>query len=134
MNKYDDAGKLILRLTLGILILLHGIAKMTNGISGVMNLVAQQGWPTFVAYGVYIGEVVAPVLLIVGLFTRLAGLIVAANMAAACLLAHSSQWFDLGRTGGWQLELQGMFFFSAIAVALLGAGRYSVGGVGGRWN
>jgi putative oxidoreductase len=40
----------------------------------------------------------------------------------------------LGNQGGWALELQGMFFFSAIAIALLGAGRFSVGGARGRFN
>ena len=34
--------------------------------------------------------------------------------------------------GGWALELQGMYFFAAIALALLGAGRYSIGGRAGK--
>jgi putative oxidoreductase len=40
----------------------------------------------------------------------------------------------MSKTGGWALELQGLYLVSALAVALLGAGRYSVGGSGGRWN
>jgi putative oxidoreductase len=40
----------------------------------------------------------------------------------------------MGKTGGWALELQGFYFFTALAVALLGAGRYSMGGISGRWN
>ena len=31
----DDLGKLILRLTLGVLLLLHGIAKVTRGVPGI---------------------------------------------------------------------------------------------------
>ena len=31
----NDLGKLILRLTLGVLILLHGIAKIGGGIAGI---------------------------------------------------------------------------------------------------
>jgi len=42
--------------------------------------------------------------------------------------------FKLNETGGWQLELQGLFLVVAIAVTLLGAGRLSVGGTAGRWN
>src|SRR5690606_27553055 len=49
-------------------------------------------------------------------------------------LVHMGEMFQLTKTGGWALELQGLFLFSALAVALLGAGRYSVGGIGGRWN
>jgi putative oxidoreductase len=40
----------------------------------------------------------------------------------------------LNKQGGWALELQGMFLFGALAVAFLGAGRFSVGGTGGRYN
>ena len=69
-----------------------------------------------------------------GLFTRPAALVVAINMVVALLLAHTSQFFTLGQTGGWALELQGMYLAAALAVALLGAGRYSLGGVRGRFN
>ena len=44
---------------------------------------------------------------------------------------------DLGRLVlrvSLALELQGMYFFAAIALALLGAGRYSLGGRAGKWN
>ena len=134
MNRHDDAAKLILRLVLGILILLHGISKMTHGIGGIVAMVHEHGWPGFTAYFVYIGEVVAPILLIAGIFTRLGGLLIAINMLVAFLLVHHSQLFTLNGQGGWQLELQGMYLFTAIAIALLGAGRFSVGGAGGRFN
>ena len=41
----DDAGKLVLRLTLGILILLHGIAKITGGVGPILGMVAKAGLP-----------------------------------------------------------------------------------------
>jgi putative oxidoreductase len=47
---------------------------------------------------------------------------------------HLPQFFTLADTGGWALELQGLYVVVGICVALLGAGRYSIGGVGGRWN
>ncbi|AOB31575.1 GntR family transcriptional regulator [Bordetella sp. H567] len=134
MNRHDDAAKLILRLVLGILILLHGISKMTHGVGGIVGMVQDHGWPGFTAYFVYIGEVVAPILVIAGIFTRLGGLLIALNMLAAFVLVHHAQLFMLNGQGGWQLELQGMYLFTAIAVALLGAGRFSVGGAGGRFN
>jgi putative oxidoreductase len=37
-------------------------------------------------------------------------------------------------SGGWALELQGLYLLVSITVALLGAGRYGVGGTRGRWN
>lgn len=130
----DDLGKLVLRLALGTLILLHGIAKVSGGVSGIAGMVGKAGMPEFFAYGVYIGEIVAPVLMIAGLWTRPAALVIVINMIVAVWLAHMSDLFTLTKSGGWALELQGMFLFGALAVALLGAGRYSVGGSGGRWN
>ncbi len=130
----EDAGKLVLRVALGMLILLHGIAKLVNGPGFLLGLLAKAGLPTALAYGVYIGEVVAPLLLIVGLFTRAAAFIVLVNMLVAIGLVHMGQITQINKQGGWELELQGMYLFGALAVMLLGAGRYSMGGQRGRWN
>jgi putative oxidoreductase len=93
MTKSDDTGKLVLRVALGILILLHGIAKVGKGVDGIGGMLASHGLPAAMAYLVYVGEILAPVLLIVGLFTRPAALIVAINMVAAIWLVHQK---DLG--------------------------------------
>lgn len=120
-----DAGKLILRLALGVLILLHGIAKLTSGIEGITRMVTSAGLPDWVAYGVYVGEVVAPLMVIAGWFSRIGAGVIAINMVFAIALAHRSDLFSLNATGGWALELQGMFLFTAVAIACLGPGRYS---------
>ncbi|MGB3426041.1 MAG: DoxX family protein [Castellaniella sp.] len=133
-SAYDDLGKLILRLSLGILILLHGLGKLDGGVSWIVGMLSQRGLPGFIAYGVYIGEIVAPVLIILGLFTRLGGLISILNMLFVFGLVHMNELFTLGKSGGWALELQGMFLFASIAVTLFGAGAYSLGGRNGRWN
>ena len=130
----DDLGKLVLRVSVGVLILLHGIFKLQNGVDGIAGMLGNNGLPAFLAYGVYIGEVVGPALVILGVFTRIGALLIAGNMLVAFLLAHMQELFSLGQMGGWALELQGMFLFGAIAIALLGAGRFSVGGIAGRYN
>jgi putative oxidoreductase len=129
-----DNGKLILRVVLAAMLLFHGISKMHNGIGFIADMLAKAGLPAVFGYGVYIGEIVAPLFILFGVFTRAAALVVAINMIVAVLLAHTNQFFTLNETGGWALELQGMYFFTALAIALLGAGRYSVGGVAGRFN
>lgn len=134
MFKSDDTGKLILRLALGILILLHGLSKLSSGVGGIAGMLNSHGMPGFLAYFVYVGEVLAPLLLIIGICARLGGLLVAINMVVAILLAHSGQVGSLTNTGGWALELQGMYLFGALAVAFMGAGRFSLAGSGGRWN
>jgi putative oxidoreductase len=122
----DDTGKLILRITLGVLMLLHGIAKITGGIGGIEKMVTGAGLPAFFAYGVFIGEVLAPVLLIMGFYSRISAAVIAINMVVAIALAHMTDLFVIGKTGGWALELQGMFLFTAIAIALIGPGRFGI--------
>lgn len=133
-SNQEDLGKLILRLVVGILMLFHGISKLTNGVSGIEGMVASHGLPGFLGWGVYVGEVIAPLLLIAGIYARAGGLLVAINMIVAILLVHTGQLYLLSKTGGWQLELQGLYLFCGLAIALLGAGRYSLGGSSGRWN
>ncbi|MCK9538672.1 DoxX family protein [Dokdonella sp.] len=134
MHASADTGRLVLRVVLGVLVLLHGIAKLIHGPGFIVGVVTGAGLPAFLAYGVYVGEVLAPILVIIGLWTRPAALVIAINMLMALALVHMSQLFSLNDQGGWELELQGMFLFSAIAIALLGAGRFSVAGANGRWN
>jgi putative oxidoreductase len=118
----------------GALILLHGIAKVRHGLGDVATTMARFHVPAAVGYLVYVGEVLAPALMIAGWWTRPAAALVAANMAVALALGHPGELFQLTRHGGLFLEVQWMFLLGAIAVALLGAGRYGVGGAGGRWN
>ncbi len=131
---HADLAKLLLRLTLGALILLHGIDKVLHGTALVSRSLAAAGWPSMLMYGVYVGEVVAPVLLILGIWSRAAAGAIVFNMLVAVALVHSGQLLALNGAGGWSLELQAMFFATALGLCLLGAGRYSLAGTAGRWN
>jgi putative oxidoreductase len=121
-----DLGRLLLRLILGGAILFHGVAKLQGGIDGIVQGVTALGLPAFVAYGVYIGEVVAPLLLILGWYSRIGAALIAVNMVFAILIAHRPDLFKLAATGGWALELQGMYLVTAIALALMGPGRFGI--------
>lgn len=130
----ENFGKLLLRLTIGLLLILHGVAKLSGGIGGIEAMVVARGLPAFLAWGVYVGEFIAPLLLILGIYTRLGGLLIAINMVVAILLVHMGDLFVLTGSGAWRLELQGLFLFGGLVIACLGAGTYSLGGRGGRWN
>lgn len=125
-DSLNDIGKFVLRLTLGILILLHGIAKLMHGIDPIEGMVTGMGMPGFAAYGVYAGEVLGPLLLIIGFYARIGAALIAVNMLFAFALAHTGELASLNQTGGWALELQGMFLSSAIALALMGPGRIGI--------
>ena len=121
-----DLGKLVLRLALGVLVLPHGVAKLRGGVDPIEGMLTAQGLPGVLAYGALLGEVLGPLMLIAGFYGRIGALLIAINMLFALGLAHMGQLGQLNDQGGWALELKGMFLFSAIALALLGPGRYSV--------
>jgi putative oxidoreductase len=134
LHSTDDLGKLVLRVVLAVLLLFHGVSKLIGGIGFITGMLEKVGAPPVLGYLVYIGEVVAPLLILLGVYTRGAALVVAINMIVALLLVHTSQFFTMSDTGGWALELQGMYLGAAVVVALLGAGRLSIGGLAGRFN
>lgn len=122
----DDFGKLVIRLALGILFLLHGVDKIKGGVAGMVPMVTGAGLPAWVVYGAYLGEVLGPVLVILGLFTRTGAFLIFANMLFAIGLVHMGELFMLGKQGGWALELQGMFLFTAFALMFMDPGRYAI--------
>ena len=130
----EDVGKLLLRLLVGVLLLLHGFHKVVDGPGDVTHLLAAHGVPGFLGYAVYLGEVVGPVLVILGVYTRIGALLVAANMLVAVLAVHGLNVMHLNEHGGWEIELELFYGVGALCVALLGAGTYSAGGKGGKFN
>lgn len=127
-QRTDDTGKLVLRLAIGGLLFMHGLAKVRDN-SFVQNEVLEAGLPAFVAYGVFIGEIVAPVFLVIGLFTRVAALLIVTDMLFALWLVHPPDFGTITPTGAWGIETPLMFLLGASAIALLGPGRFAVG-----WN
>lgn len=124
----EDRAKLTLRLLLGLLVLLHGIAKITNpgSVDFIGALFNNFHLPAFFAYSVYIGEVIAPIMLIIGYRTKLAASLISFTLFVAIILSHLNDLFSLNDFGGWAIELQAMFMFTALAIVGLGAGKYSI--------
>jgi putative oxidoreductase len=128
----DDLGKLILRLTVGALLLLHGVHKMLTGIAPIEAMVVARHLPQALAYGVYVGEIIAPVMVMLGIFARIGAGLIVVNMIMAVVLAGMSSIAQLNPMGGYALELEAFYMLGALSIALLGAGRLSI--AGGRWN
>jgi len=123
----ESAGKLILRVTLGFLILLHGIHKLMTGIDWLDGMLQGAGLPAFLKYGVYVGEVLAPLAVIAGYYSRIGAWLIAVNMVFALGLAHTSELFAVDpRSGSLAIELDYMYLFAAVALALVGPGRYAI--------
>ncbi len=123
--KNDAAGKLVLRCSVGILMLFHGVAKLMHPdtLDFIRGLLSFYGLPEFIALGLFAGEILAPLMLVFGVFSRVGGLMIVVNMLFAIGLAHTGDFFSLSEHGGWSLELQGFYLFGGLAVLLLGSGR-----------
>ena len=124
----DAAGKLVVRLTVGILMLFHGVSKILHpgSVEFIGGKLGEAGLPALLAYGVYVGEIVAPLMILLGVLSRVGGLIIVINMLFAILLVHTGDILALTEHGGWRLELQAFYLFGALAIVFLGSGRYAI--------
>lgn len=126
MLAHEDFGRLLLRLAVGGLMFFHGFHKLMDGTDGIAAMLVAKGLPGFIAYGVLVGEVLAPILIVIGVFTRPAALVLAFTMVVAWLMVGVGKTGALDATGAWAIESLVYFFIGGLAVAFLGAGRYSL--------
>ena len=124
-NVQADLGKFILRFSVGFLMLFHGVAKIANGVGFIKMTLAKAGLPEILAYGVYLGEVIAPLLLIIGFKTRIAATVVMGTMVMAIYLVHRNELMELTQTGAWAIELPVFYILTCMTIILLGPGAYS---------
>ena len=125
MPNNSDIAKLLLRVSLGGLILFHGVHKVIYGIDAIELLLVDGGFPKILAYGVYVGELIAPIFVILGLYARVASLVIMFNMFMAIFLAYGFT-LSLSKYGGVSIESPLLFFILSLLLFLLGSGKYSV--------
>ncbi|WP_343642551.1 DoxX family protein [Chryseobacterium sp.] len=126
MKKNIDSGLLITRIAIAFPISVYGISKVIHGVGFIEDMMSMHGLPSFFAYGVFAGEIIAPVMLIIGFRARLAGLIFAANCFTATILAQTANIFKLNEFGGWALELLVIYMLVSLSFFFTGAGKYAV--------
>lgn len=121
-----DAAKLILRVVFGGLMLFHGVAKAKHGLGSVVFLLESHHLPGFIAWGSFIGEIIAPLMLILGVMTRYAAAIFTFTMLLATWLVMDGKVFALTSQGAWALELQAVYLCGGFSMLFLGGGKYTV--------
>ncbi len=122
----DHLGKLLLRLMLGGMMLFHGIDKALHGIGFLKGIMHVHGLPEALAYGVYVGEILAPIFIIIGWKSRVWAGVMVINMAMAIYLTQYSALLKLGEHGAWAVEVPMFYLLSALVVILLGSGKYAI--------
>ena len=130
----SDLGKLLLRVSVGGLMLFHGINKLLHGYGFVTNLLQKAGLPGYLSHGILVGELIAPFFMVLGIYTRPAAFAEAFVMGMAIYLVHSRQLLSFTANGGYALELQALYLFGSLAVFFFGAGRFSPSRGGGLWS
>ena len=131
----DDTGKLLLRLAVGVVILFHGIFKVQHGVAWISQMLSQHGLPGFLAYGAYVAEIIAPVLILLGYRTRLAAIVVAFDMVVAIILVLRQEIFAIKEMGGgWGIELEALILLCALALFFMGGGAYGLKKGQSKWN
>lgn len=126
MKKNSDLGLLLTRIIISAPMLCYGISKLINGIDFIKVMMVEEGLPSFFAYGVYIGEVFAPLLMIIGFRTRISSLIFAINCLTIIFLSQTQNILSLNEYGGWALELIAIYFVISISLFFTGGGRFAV--------
>lgn len=122
-----DFGLLVLRLAVGGLMLFHGLHKAVGGVDFIAGMLQSMGLPGFIAYGALLCELVAPILIILGVWTRAASFALAMNMVVAIIMAHATTFFATDpATGGWAVELPALYLLGAVALCFTGGGRYAL--------
>ena len=136
----ENLGKLILRVNLGFLMLFHG-GETILGTNTILKTTDPA--PDFIIWPLAImGEIIAPLLIMAGVFTRVGAFFIAGFMVSALLLRHTfgerNHWLNTERPlaegfGAYALEAQLFFLCCALAVMMMGAGKYGLN-KGGKWN
>lgn len=126
MKSKLDIGLLLLRTSIASTMLVYGITKLINGVSFISDVLSDYGLPSFLSYGVYIGEILAPLLIIIGYRTKLAGLIFAINCLVAILMVQLPNFFSLNEFGGWYVGPIVIYFVFGLAMFYIGAGKIAL--------
>jgi putative oxidoreductase len=110
----------VLSIGLGILLLFHGVDKVMNGTGVIEKLLSGVHVPysQYVSYGVYVGEVVAPLLLIFGKYIRVSGAIIVFNMMVAIFLVHQKDITSIEKYGAWSIEVPMLYLIAGLTLAL----------------
>lgn len=133
MEKRKDLGLLMIRVVIASSMLIYGISKAVNGIDFIKSMLQQKGVPEIVAYGVYIGELLSPLLIIFGFRTRIAAILFSFNCFTAILLTQTSAIFALNEYGGWKLELLAIYMIVSLGLFFTGAGKYAISNIS-KWD
>ena len=133
LDRLQPLGALIMRLTLGAIMIAHGYAKIIprGALYNFTHTVAHLGMPAWLGYVAAFTEFFGGILLILGLLTRVAAVGVAIDMAVAVIKVHLHGGLT-GRNGQPGFEFPLALFAVSVMLVFTGAGLLSIDHVIGK--
>ena len=122
LEKLKPLALLLLRWALGLIFVFHGAPKLFGNSQRLLEFFASLGFPAWMAYVGGVVELFGGALLILGLFTRIAGLLLAGQMVIAIWKVHLGK--GLLAVNEYQFPMA--LAAAAFALAALGAGAISL--------
>ena len=122
----SDIAKLLLRVVIGGLLLLHGIYKLKYGVASIEHILVVHHLPKVLAYSIFIPELIGAIFLIIGWKSRIWGLIISIEMMLAIYLTKLPVVLKLSSNGAWSIERELLFLVGGMVIALVGSGRYAI--------
>lgn len=120
-NRTAPYAALLLRIALGTMFLAHGLTKLLvftpAGTAGFFHSI---GFPGFLAYPVIAFEILAGILLVLGVYARWVGAIATVQLFVASTVHFGNGWSFTNTNGGWEYPV--FLAMSALAVTLMGEG------------
>lgn len=129
LESYQSLVPLLLRLGVGLTFFFAGLSKVMGGTAGVAGFFGKLGIPLPGVMGPFISylELLGGLALILGLLTRVFGLLFICDMLVAILVAKLPAMGAKGIADGWtQIRTELLLLVGSASLAILGAGLFSV--------
>lgn len=125
MNNQQELGIFLLRISLGVIIIVHSIylKLIVFTLPGTAQFFTSIGLPAFLAYVVFSVEAITGLALVLGVYSRFAAGLLIPILLGATWAHWPAGWLFTNPNGGWEYPLY--LTVAAIAQVLLGDGAYS---------
>ena len=128
VKSYFAEGALVLRIALGTMWIAHALLKWwVFTIPGFAGWLTSQGLPAFMAWPVFLIELIGGFMLLLGVYGRYVSAALIPLMLVAAWTHSANGWLHTSEGGGWEYPI--FLVFASIAHVLIGDGRYALHGV-----
>lgn len=124
-SRFAPYGAFVLRVSLGVMFVAHALLKyVTFTIPGFAGFLGQLGYPTMLAWPIFLAELIGGLALIAGFYGRFVSLALLPVLAGALLVHAPNGWLFTAANGGW--EYPAFLIAAAVAHVLIGDGAFAI--------